>query len=155
MPGSFSSVYQNFRRGEQLSRSRECVRHRSQGINFTEGKVREQRVIGSLIELVDPRYGLVGAGFQGTVVRRVSASDFRLPVASASWHRCFPSCHISASTGAASARSYHVGGRGRLLPRPFSALLRNLDDLLFAMPHPTHLMSLAPNQVSIGFSVLT
>ena len=36
--------------------------HPNQAIDFAEVTVREQRAIGSLIELVDPPYGLVGAG---------------------------------------------------------------------------------------------
>jgi hypothetical protein len=34
----------------------------NQAIDFAEAIVREQRAIGSLVELVDPPYGLVGAG---------------------------------------------------------------------------------------------
>ena len=34
----------------------------NQAIDFAEVTVREQRAIGSLVELVDPPYGLVGAG---------------------------------------------------------------------------------------------
>jgi len=34
----------------------------NQAIDFAEALVRELRAIGSLVELVDPPYGLVGAG---------------------------------------------------------------------------------------------
>ena len=34
----------------------------NQAIDFAEATVREQRAIGSLVELVDPPYGLVGTG---------------------------------------------------------------------------------------------
>ena len=34
----------------------------NQAIDFAEAMVREQRAIGSLVDLVDPPYGLVGAG---------------------------------------------------------------------------------------------
>ena len=34
----------------------------SKAIDFAEATVREQRAIGSLVELVDPPHGLVGAG---------------------------------------------------------------------------------------------
>ena len=34
----------------------------NQAIEFAEATVREQRANGSLLELVDPPYGLVGAG---------------------------------------------------------------------------------------------
>ena len=33
-----------------------------EAIDFAEAAVRERRAIGSLVELVDPPYGLVGAG---------------------------------------------------------------------------------------------
>jgi hypothetical protein len=34
----------------------------NQAIDFAEATVREQRAIGSFVELVDPPHGLVGAG---------------------------------------------------------------------------------------------
>jgi hypothetical protein len=34
----------------------------NQAIDFAAATVREQRAIGSLVELVDPLYGLVGTG---------------------------------------------------------------------------------------------
>lgn len=34
----------------------------NQAIDFAEATVRELRAIGSLVELIDPPYGLVGAG---------------------------------------------------------------------------------------------
>ena len=36
--------------------------HPNQAIDFAEATVRELRAIGSLVELVDPPYGLVGTG---------------------------------------------------------------------------------------------
>ena len=36
--------------------------HPNQAIDFAEAAVRELRAIGSLVELVDPPYGLVGTG---------------------------------------------------------------------------------------------
>jgi hypothetical protein len=34
----------------------------NQAIDFAEAAVREQQAIGSMVELIDPPYGLVGAG---------------------------------------------------------------------------------------------
>jgi hypothetical protein len=36
--------------------------HPNQAIDFAEATVRERRAIGSMVELIDPPYGLVGAG---------------------------------------------------------------------------------------------
>jgi hypothetical protein len=57
-PETITVLHQVPRGAEELA----SFDHPNQAIDFAEATVRELRAIGSVVELVDPPYGLVGTG---------------------------------------------------------------------------------------------